>query len=87
MTEKDALVWIAKLFDQPVDKLTSATSRDDIPMWDSLGVLTLMAEFDGKFGIVLTDADMRGMRKVGDIFEVLRRNGKWEQESHEIRPG
>jgi acyl carrier protein len=75
-TDKDAIVWIAGVFDHPVEELTPETLRDDIPVWDSLGVLTLMAEFDEKFGIVLTDADMRAMQKVDDILEVLRKNGK-----------
>lgn len=76
MTEKEALVWVAGLFEQSAEKLTPETPRDDIPMWDSLGVLTLMAEFDEKFGIVLTDADMRAMRQVGHILDVLRQHGK-----------
>lgn len=68
--------WVAGMFDQSVDQLSPETLRDDIPIWDSLGVLTLMAEFDEKFGIVLTDADMRAMGKVDDILAVLRNNGK-----------
>ena len=78
MTEKEAMEWIAGMFDQPVEQLTPETIRDDIPIWDSLGVLTLMAEFDEKFGIVLSDTDMRGMNKVDDILAVLRTHGKME---------
>lgn len=78
MTEQEALEWVAGMFDQPVDGLAPDTLRDDIPMWDSLGVLTLMAELDEKFAIVLTDADMRAMQKVDDILDVLRKNGKLE---------
>ena len=76
ITETEAIEWVAGMFDQPVEQLTPETARDDIPIWDSLGVLTLMADFDEKFSIVLTDADMRGMQKVDDILEVLRKNGK-----------
>jgi len=76
MTEKEAMEWVAGMFDQSAEQLTPETLRDDIPIWDSLGVLTLMAEFDEKFGIVLTDADMRAMGKVDDILAVLRNNGK-----------
>lgn len=76
ITEKEAIDWVAGLFEQPGDQLTPETPRDEIPIWDSLGVLTLMAEFDEKFGIILSDTDMRAMQKVDDILEVLRRNGK-----------
>ena len=43
---------------------------------DSLGVLTLMASLDTDFGIVLTDDDIQGIKKVGDILDVMRRSGK-----------
>jgi len=76
LPEKEAMEWVAGMFDQSAEQLTPETLRDDIPIWDSLGVLTLMAEFDEKFGIVLTDADMRAMGKVDDILAVLRNNGK-----------
>ena len=76
MTQAEALKWVAELFEQPVEELSPATPLDEIPMWDSLGVLTLMADFDQKFGIVLADTDMRGMQKVDDILEVLRKQGK-----------
>ena len=79
MTQEEALKWVAAMFEQPVDELTPETPRDDIPMWDSLGVLMLMADYDEKFGIVLTGDDMRGMRKVDDILEVLRKAGKLQK--------
>ena len=88
ITEKEALNWVAGLFEQPGDQLTPDTPRDEIPIWDSLGVLTLMAEFDEKFGIVLSDADMKGMQKVDDILEILRKNGKLQSSVEcEIHPG
>ena len=77
-TQAEALAWIAGLFDQPVDELSPNTAMSAIPMWDSLGVLTLMAEFDEKFGIVLSDTDMRQIRKVDDILEILREARKLE---------
>jgi acyl carrier protein len=75
-TSEEAVKWVARVFQQPPDSLTPETPRDSIPLWDSLGVLTLMAELDEKFGILLSDQEMRSMTKVGDILEVLRRNGK-----------
>ena len=76
MTTDEALRWVADLFEQPVEKISPDTPRDEIPTWDSLGVLTLMADFDEKHGILLSDQDMRSMVRVGDILEVLHRNGK-----------
>ena len=75
-TQETALKWVAEMFDQPADQLTPETLRQDIPLWDSLGILMLMAGLDEKFGIMLSDVELRAMTKVGDILEVLRREGK-----------
>ena len=76
MTQPEAVEWIARVFEESPDRVTSDTIRDDIPAWDSLGVLTLMASLDSDFGIVLTDDDVQVIKKVGDILDVMRRNGK-----------
>ena len=76
MAEKEALEWVANLFEESPESISADTPRDAIPAWDSLGVLTLMAGLDEKFNIVLSDAEMRAMRTAGDILEVLRKNGK-----------
>lgn len=76
MTQRDAVEWIAKLFEISPALLTPDTLRDDISAWDSLGILTLMASLDSDFGIVLTDDDVQEIKKVGDILDIMRRNGK-----------
>lgn len=76
MTQEEALKWIAELFEETLDSLTPDTPRENIPLWDSLGVLTLMASMDEKFSILLSDADLQAMQKVDDIFAVLRVHGK-----------
>jgi acyl carrier protein len=76
MTQHEAVEWIAHVFEERPEQLTPDTLRDDIPAWDSLGVLTLMASLDGDHGIVLTDDEVQEIKKVGDILDVMRRNGK-----------
>lgn len=76
MTQQEALEWIAKLFEEKPERVTADTVRGDIPAWDSLGVLTLMADLDTNFGIQLLDDEVQGMRTVKDILEILRRNGQ-----------
>ena len=75
-TEEDVLNWIAELFQHPVVRLKPETPREDIPDWDSLGVLSLMAGLDEQYGILLSDAELNAMTRVGDILNVLRRVGK-----------
>lgn len=76
MTESEALDWLAVLFDESPGSLACDTPRDDIPSWDSVGTLTLMAEMDSRFGLLLSDAELRGLHKVGDVLDILARNGR-----------
>ena len=76
MSQDEALKWFADQFGIPASSITAETLRANIPTWDSLGVLTLMAALDETFGVVVNDADMRAMQKVGDVFDLLRKHGK-----------
>lgn len=76
MTEEKAIKWIAELFNESPDNIQSDTLRDDIPEWDSIGVLTLMAELDEKFDIVVTNEETAAMTKVGDLIRILHQKGK-----------
>jgi len=76
MTQGEAIEWIAKTFETSPGQLTPDTHRDNVPAWDSLGVLTLMASLDSELGIVLTDDDVQVIKTVGDILDVMRRHGK-----------
>ncbi len=61
--------WVAELFEEPEQAITPDTRRISIAAWDSLGVLTLIAALDEKFGIPVSDADIQGMNSVGDVLE------------------
>jgi acyl carrier protein len=76
MTETEALAWIAEVFEEKPSQLAPDTPRNAIPAWDSLGILTLMASLDSDFGIMLDDGEITGMKKVGDVLDLLRRNGR-----------
>ena len=75
MTIEEALHWIAELFEEPEGTITPETMRDDVPAWDSLGDLNLIASLDEKCGIVLSGDDVYTMSKIGDLLETLRKNG------------
>ena len=81
MTQSEAVAWIAQIFEMAPDQLTPDTHRDNVPAWDSLGILTLMANLDSDFGIVLTDEDIQVVKTVGDILDVMRRHGKFSSTS------
>ena len=81
MNPKKALSWIADIFEEPPENVVSEKRRDEIPGWDSLGVLALMAGLDNDFGIVLSAEEMQAMARIDDILQVLRRHGKLEEEA------
>jgi acyl carrier protein len=49
--------------------------RADLPAWDSLGQLVLMAGLDERFGVRVTPSELATVKAVGDILDILRRNG------------
>lgn len=78
MRQEEALLWIAEIFEEPMANVKPETLREAIPGFDSMGVLALMAALDQDFDIVLTEEDIRTITKVGDILQILERNGKLE---------
>ena len=76
MTREEALAWVASVFEEPAANVRSDTPRDEIGGWDSLGVLTLMADLDEKFDIRVNEKEMTAMSSVQDILDLLVQNGK-----------
>jgi acyl carrier protein len=76
MTQREALVWIADLFEEPSEQVRADTALDAIPTWDSLGVLTLLAGLNERFDITVEVEELDAMSTVDDILAVLRRAGK-----------
>jgi acyl carrier protein len=76
MNQHEALLFITKSFGEKPENISPETPRDDIPNWDSIGTISLMADLDEEFGIMLEEKDFRSFNRVDDILEVLRRHGK-----------
>ena len=71
-----ALGWIADIFEQSPASIRETSQRSDIPAWDSLGQLLLMAALDQRFGIRMTQAELAAVTSVSDILELLSRHGR-----------
>lgn len=78
MKEQEALHWIAKVFEDAPERITSATARKDIAGWDSMGTLILLAELDEKFNIHISEEQIEAMQSVSDVLGILRTNGALE---------
>ena len=56
-------------------EVSLATSRREVPKWDSLQHVALVAAIEQQFGISLSMDEMIEMRSVGDICTILDRHG------------
>jgi acyl carrier protein len=80
MNQQEALAWIADVFEESTENIRPETQKDDVPGWDSLGILALIAALDRDFEIVLDPEVIQAMASVEEILQVLRQNGRMEGE-------
>ena len=74
MNTHEALNWISEIFEESAGRIDVTTSRNEIPGWDSLGTLTLLAALDERFDIHLSEQEIENLQGVGDIVDLLRRH-------------
>jgi acyl carrier protein len=56
-------------------EITAATSRQEVPKWDSLQHIALVTAIEQGFGISLSMDEMVEIQTVGDICNILDRHG------------
>jgi acyl carrier protein len=75
ITTSEALKMLSEVLEEPLANLSPDLLRDDVYGWDSLGALSLMAELDERFGILLSADESREMTRIDDVLQLLRRHG------------
>ena len=75
ITPSEALAWISEVFEEPAGRIGAGMMRDEIPGWDSLGTLSLIAALDERFDIHLSEQEIEALNSVADVFAILRRQG------------
>jgi len=63
---------IADVFGHPVP-LSRATTAKDVPEWDSLRQILIIAGAEEAFGIQFSSAEMDSLRSVGDFADLIHR--------------
>jgi acyl carrier protein len=76
ITTSEAFKMLSEVLEEPLANLSPDLLRDDVYGWDSLGALSLMAELDERFGILLTADESREMTRIDDVLQLLRRHGR-----------
>ncbi len=76
MNTLDRLLQVmSNVFDVPRERLSEASSADDVANWDSANVLHLTMAIESEFQITLTPDDMADMLSVKIILEILKNEG------------
>jgi acyl carrier protein len=64
------------IFEDPDLVLTSDTTAEMIPQWDSMSQVTLAVEIEHRFDIRLKAAEMEQMRSVSDLMALIEQRLK-----------
>lgn len=75
ITISDLLKLTEQLLNLDEGFLTLETLLIDVPGWDSMGVLLLMAEMDERFNITLNEVALANLKGVRDIVAVVKNAG------------
>lgn len=77
MNEQEILTAVQDIFRDNFDDDTlvieRATCADDIEDWDSLEQINLLTAIEKKFGIKFKLADVRNLKNVGDLLDLVAR--------------
>lgn len=60
-------------FDDEELVITRETNSDDIEDWDSLEQINLLTAMEKKFGLKFKLEDVRGLKNVGDLLDLIER--------------
>ncbi|MET0356856.1 MAG: acyl carrier protein [Cellvibrio sp.] len=75
ITSPALLNLVEDLLNVEAGSLTIETRLVNVPAWDSMGILLLMAEMDERFGITMNEAALANLKSTADIVDVVRRAG------------
>jgi acyl carrier protein len=74
LSTAEAIAWFAEIFEVSTSEISAQSKQEDIEGWDSMGVLTLMAELDDRFSITLTQDELESISSISDLLDVLKDN-------------
>ena len=57
------------------EKITDALTMHDIPEWDSMNFLLLIAELEKEYGVTFSMDDVLALNSIGDIRALLEKTG------------
>ena len=90
MSEQEILSVVQDIFRDNFDddslEINRSTCADDIEDWDSLEQINLLTAIEKKFNIKFKLADVRGLKDVGDILDLVARMVCFRRRMHTSAP-
>ena len=77
MTEQAIFQKLSEIFSVVFDEdivVTAQTTASDVEQWDSLTHITLISEVEDAFGFKFSMKDVLGMKNVGEMVDIIRKN-------------
>jgi acyl carrier protein len=60
------------VFGDPTLAMTSETTSDDVPRWDSMSHITLVVECECRFGVRFQTMELEELRCVGELVRLIQ---------------
>ncbi len=75
MTEEEKISFLEEIMDVEEGELSPQSSLIEIEEWDSLSVLSLIMEMKTRYGIELSNDEIKSFKTVGDICDRIPDKG------------
>ena len=76
MNDNDPLLrLLVELFDLPADTRPESIRQHSLPSWDSLAMVQLITELEGRFSVNFDIDEIERLRSYDEIREALSRKG------------
>lgn len=72
MIADDFIEKFAFAIEADASELTPETRFKELPNWDSLNTLAVIAMADADYGVALTGSDIQHSQTVGDLMEIVQ---------------
>lgn len=69
--EKEIIALLEKILDVPAGTVTVETEIGELPEWDSLHNVQIIAELEGKYRISIQYEDIMDLENVADIIDMV----------------
>jgi len=72
-TMNEKITLLAETLDTDEEILTPAKELEQLEEWDSMGIISVIAMLDKKYGVQLKADQIQALKSVGDILNIMEK--------------